>query len=145
LEVLLSEVKDMQKELALVQAQQLSLLIPALMKTMKVFSRFSLVTAEVANVPSVDALRDLAIKVREQIGDVTGVVALGSLIDDKPAVIVTANSKAQAAGVKAGDLVRLASQILGGGGGGKADFAQGGGTDASKMTEALEAITESLR
>lgn len=145
LEVLLSEVKDMQKELSLVQAQQLSLLIPALMKTLKDVSSFSVVAAEVANVPSVDALRDLAIKVREQIGDVTGVVALGALIDGKPAVIVTVNSKAQEAGAKAGDLVRLASQILGGGGGGKADIAQGGGTDASKMAEALQAITESLR
>ena len=145
LEVLLAEVKEMQKELSLVQAQQLSLLIPALMKQMKVVASCSIVSAEVSNVPTVDALRDLAVKVRDQIGDVAGVVALGAVVDGKPAVIVTANTKAQATGVKAGDLVRLASQILGGGGGGKADIAQGGGTDASKMNEALAAITESLR
>lgn len=145
LEVLLAEVKEMQKELSLVQAQQLSLLIPALMKQMKVVASCSIVSAEVSNVPTVDALRDLAVKVRDQIGDVSGVVALGAVVDGKPAVIVTANTKAQATGVKAGDLVRLASQILGGGGGGKADIAQGGGTDASKMNEALAAITESLR
>ncbi|CRH77134.1 alanyl-tRNA synthetase [Chlamydia trachomatis] len=30
--------------------------------------------------------------------------------------------------------------MLGGGGGGKPDFAQGGGTDASKIDEALEAV-----
>jgi alanyl-tRNA synthetase len=145
LEVLLAEVKEMQKELSLVQAQQLSLLIPALMKHVKVLASCSIVTAEVADVPTLDALRDLAIKVRDQIGDLSGVVALGAVVDGKPAVIVTANTKAQATGVKAGDLVRLASQILGGGGGGKADIAQGGGTDSSKMNEALEAITESLR
>jgi len=145
LEVLLAEVKEMQKELSLVQAQQLSLLIPALMKQMKVVDSCSIVSAEVSNVSTVDALRDLAVKVRDQIGDVSGVVALGAVVDGKPAVIVTANTKAQATGVKAGDLVRLASQILGGGGGGKADIAQGGGSDASKMNEALAAITESLR
>jgi alanyl-tRNA synthetase len=145
LEVLLAEVKEMQKELSLVQAQQLSLLIPALMKHVKVLASCSIVTAEVADVPTLDALRDLAIKVRDQIGDLSGVVALGAVVDGKPAVIVTANTKAQATGVKAGDLVRLASQILGGGGGGKADIAQGGGTDSSKMNEALAAITESLR
>ena len=145
LEVLLSEVKEMQRELSIVQAQQLSLQIPSLMSSMKLVSNFSVVTAEIANVSNLDALRDLAIKVRDQIGDNAGVVALGAVIDAKPAVIVTLNSKAQATGAKAGDLVRLASQILGGGGGGKADIAQGGGTDASKMTEALVAITESLR
>ena len=145
LEVLLSEVKEMQRELSVVQAQQLSLQIPSLMSSMKLVSNFSVVTAEIANVSNVDALRDLAIKIRDQIGETAGVVALGAVIDGKPAVIVTLNSKAQATGAKAGDLVRLASQILGGGGGGKADIAQGGGTDASKMTEALVAISESLR
>ena len=39
-----------------------------------------------------------------------------------------------------GDLVRGASKILGGGGGGKPDFAQGGGADATKINEALEAL-----
>jgi alanyl-tRNA synthetase len=145
LEVLLSEVKEMQRELSVVQAQQLSLQIPSLMSYMQLVSNFSVVAAEIANVSNVDALRDLAIKIRDQIGETAGVVALGAVIDGKPAVIVTLNSKAQATGAKAGDLVRLASQILGGGGGGKADIAQGGGTDASKMTEALVAITESLR
>jgi alanyl-tRNA synthetase len=145
LEVLLAEVKDMQRELTVFQAQQLSLLIPALMKEVKVLSTYNVIAAEVHNVSNVDSLRDLAVKVRDQLGDVTGVVALGAVVDGKPAVIVTLNQKAQTAGARAGDLVRLASQILGGGGGGKADIAQGGGTDASKMTEALLAITESLR
>ena len=37
-------------------------------------------------------------------------------------------------------MVRGASKILGGGGGGKPDFAQGGGADATKINEALEAL-----
>jgi alanyl-tRNA synthetase len=87
----------------------------------------------------------LAIKVRDQIGETPGVVALAAVVDGKPALIVCVNAKAQENGAKAGDLVRLASQILGGGGGGKADIAQGGGTDVGKINEALSAITESLR
>ena len=43
-------------------------------------------------------------------------------------------------GIKAGDLVRGASKMLGGGGGGKPDFAQGGGSDASRIDEALKAL-----
>ncbi|MBD9131274.1 MAG: hypothetical protein EGP85_04300, partial [Bifidobacterium bifidum] len=38
------------------------------------------------------------------------------------------------------DLVRGASKMLGGGGGGKPDFAQGGGSDASRIDEALKAL-----
>jgi len=145
LEVLLAEVKEMQRELSAVQAQQLSLLIPGLLKNTNTVSNYSLVAAEVANVSSVDALRDLALKVRDQLGDLAAVVALIAVVDGKPSVIVTLNQKAQAAGAKAGDLVRIASQVLGGGGGGKADIAQGGGTEVGKVSQALEAITESLR
>ena len=50
------------------------------------------------------------------------------------------NAAARDLGIKAGDLVRGASKMLGGGGGGKPDFAQGGGADASKIDEALEAL-----
>jgi alanyl-tRNA synthetase len=70
---------------------------------------------------------------------------LAASIEGKPVIIVTVNQLAQKQGAKAGDLVRLASQILVGGGGGKPDIAQGGGTDASKISSALLAITESLR
>ncbi len=69
------------------------------------------------------------------------VVALAGVNeDDKPMVAVATNEAARKAGIKAGDLVRGAAKVLGGGGGGKPDFAQGGGVDASKIDEALEAL-----
>ncbi len=145
LEMFLTEVKEMQRELAAVQSQQLSLQIPQLIASMSTVANYSVIATEVANVPNADALRDLAIKVRDKIGDVSAVVALTAVLDGKPALIVVTNATAQANGAKAGDLVRIASQILGGGGGGKADIAQGGGIDASKIPQALAAITESLR
>ena len=41
---------------------------------------------------------------------------------------------------KAGDLVREVSQIVGGKGGGRPDFAQAGGRDVSKLDEAFERL-----
>jgi alanyl-tRNA synthetase len=44
------------------------------------------------------------------------------------------------------DLVRAASDALGGkGGGGRADMAQAGGPNGTRATEALDAIAEALR
>ncbi|MCX9075674.1 MAG: DHHA1 domain-containing protein [Candidatus Methanoperedens sp.] len=40
--------------------------------------------------------------------------------------------------MNAGAIVREMSKIVGGGGGGKPGIAQGGGTDAQKIEEALE-------
>jgi len=47
--------------------------------------------------------------------------------------------------VRAGDLVREMSRIVGGGGGGGAGFAQGGGQDVAKLDEALEAGVTAAR
>ena len=145
LEVLLAEVKEMQRELAAVQAQQLALRIPEILKAITTLDNFQVVTSHLDSVPNVDALRDLAIKVRDQLHESSAVIALCAVVEGKPAIIVTANAKAQENGAKAGDLVRIASKVLGGGGGGKADIAQGGGVDVSQISAALQAITESLR
>jgi alanyl-tRNA synthetase len=42
--------------------------------------------------------------------------------------------------LKAGDLVREISAVVGGKGGGRPDFAQGGGTDAAKLEAAIERL-----
>ncbi len=42
--------------------------------------------------------------------------------------------------VKAGELVNHVAQQVGGKGGGRADMAQAGGTDASKLPQALESV-----
>jgi alanyl-tRNA synthetase len=145
LELLLSEVKEMQRTIAQAEGQKLATLVPELLKTTQSIGNFTTLFSVIKTVSSVDALRDLAIKLRDELGENASVIALAAVIEGKPALIVTANPAAQKQGAKAGDLVRLGSQVLGGGGGGKADIAQGGGTDSSKIADALQAVLESLR
>ena len=73
-----------------------------------------------------------------------GVAAVVGAGGGKPAVVVAVNEAARAAGISANELVRAASAVLGGRGGGKDDVAQGGGTDASKASEALAALRGAL-
>ena len=47
--------------------------------------------------------------------------------------------------VRAGDLMAEIAPMLGGKGGGRADMAQGGGTDASALPQALERVPEWVR
>lgn len=84
---------------------------------------------------------------RSKIGDKKStIIALSGVSEEgKPMVAVATNDDARKAGFKAGDLVRVASKVLGGGGGGKPDFAQGGGSDASKIDEALKALRQVVR
>jgi alanyl-tRNA synthetase len=60
-------------------------------------------------------------------------------------IMVMAGSIALEKGVKAGEIVREASAVIGGGGGGKPNFAQGGGTRAEKLPEAIRKAEGTLR
>ncbi|OLT30104.1 alanine--tRNA ligase [Nocardiopsis sp. CNR-923] len=88
-----------------------------------------------------DDLRKLVLDVRGRLGeDEPVVVAMTSVPKDRPVVVIAANRAAQKAGIKAGELVGVAARALGGGGGGKPDIAQGGGSDPGRVDEALRAV-----
>src|SRR5688500_15367736 len=88
-----------------------------------------------------DDLRRLVLDVRGRIpADRPAVVAGITVAGERPVVVVAVNDRGREWGVKAGELVRAAASVLGGGGGGKDDVAQGGGTDASKVDEALARV-----
>ena len=90
-------------------------------------------------------VRTLALDVRSRMpGDRPGVTAIVGSANGKPSVVVAVNDAGRAAGVSANTLVRLASEVLGGKGGGKDDVAQGGGADATRSGEALAAVRRAL-
>jgi alanyl-tRNA synthetase len=60
-------------------------------------------------------------------------------------IMVMAGKVALKKGVNANEIVREASEIIGGGGGGKPNFAQGGGTKTEKLSEAVKKAEEILR
>jgi alanyl-tRNA synthetase len=84
---------------------------------------------------SPDALRALGSQVLSQIGE--GVVRLGAAFGEKATVVAFASPAAVRAGYQAGKIVNELSVLLGGKGGGKPDFAMGGGRDVAKLAEAL--------
>ena len=78
-----------------------------------------------------DALRDWE----------AGVVAVFAVVKDGKITVMAACGKvAVDKGVKAGDIVREVTKICGGSGGGKPDFAMGGGKDLTKLRDALETV-----
>lgn len=140
---LLAKLKESDRRLSAMYEGQLAAMVPGLVADAKASQAPVRVAARnVGHFGSFDALRKTVLDVRGQLGeDAPVVVALAGVnADDKPMVAVATNEAARKAGIKAGDLVRGASKILGGGGGGKPDFAQGGGSDASRIDQAVEAL-----
>jgi alanyl-tRNA synthetase len=87
-------------------------------------------------------VRTLALDVRGRLpaGEAGVVVIVGAGADGKVSVVAATNDEARRRGVSANDLVRAIGPLVGGRGGGKDDVAQGGGTDASRIDEALALV-----
>lgn len=140
----LEELKLAQKKLMSLQAESLRALIPQLIASSEFVSEVQLVASNVGELQSVDELRNLTVQLRDQLQNAVAVAALFALVDQKPMVVIAATKEAQARGIKAGELVRAASTALGGGGGGKPDIAQGGGSQPNKVSEAIAAIRSAI-
>ncbi len=93
------------------------------------------VLAEQVEANDVDALRQMTDWFRDRLG--SSVVVLGSVINEKPMLVAAATDDAIQKGIHAGNLVRDAARIVGGGGGGRPNMAQAGGRHADKLPEAL--------
>ncbi len=87
-------------------------------------------------------LRNMADVLRGKIG--SGVVILGTRDEDKVSLIVTV-TKDVSGRVAAGSVVRELAPIVGGGGGGRADFAQAGGKRPEALDRALREAPEVVR
>ncbi|HZA33214.1 MAG TPA: DHHA1 domain-containing protein, partial [Propionibacteriaceae bacterium] len=85
-------------------------------------------------------LRTLAVEIRNRVQNQPAVVSVIGGAPDKPNIVVVTTQGARDRGLSAGELVRTASETLGGRGGGKDDIAQGGGTDGSRSEDALKAV-----
>jgi alanyl-tRNA synthetase len=83
-----------------------------------------------------DALRGLADSLKARIK--SGVVILASTSDGKVQVVVAVTSDLTGR-IKAGQVVKEIAPIVGGGGGGRPDFAEAGGKQPEKVDEMLDA------
>jgi len=90
-----------------------------------------------------NVLRGMADQLRDRIR--SGVVAIGGEKDGRAIILVAATKDVVARGINAGALVREMAKEVGGKGGGKADMAQAGGPDASKLPAALEKLYELVK
>jgi alanyl-tRNA synthetase len=89
-----------------------------------------------------DAMRALADSLKAKL--TSGVVVLASATDGKVQIVVSVTSDLTGR-VKAGQIVKDIAPIVGGGGGGRPDFAEAGGRQPEKIDEMLAAAEGALR
>ncbi len=101
------------------------------------------VIARSVEASNVDALRDMGDWLRDKL--VSGVVVLGAVVDERPALVAMVTPDLVARGHNASDIVKRAAKAIGGGGGGRPDMAQAGGRRADALDEALGMVHHLVR
>ncbi|OYO15636.1 alanine--tRNA ligase [Enemella evansiae] len=142
-EKLLAQLKDAERQIQAYRSAEVMGNAKGLADAAKDVYGLAFVGKHVEGVSGGD-LRNLAVEVRGRLGDRAGLVALAGGTPDKPALVVATTAAGRERGLKAGELVRLGTAELGGKGGGKDDLSQGGGSDASRIPQALEAIEHAV-
>jgi alanyl-tRNA synthetase len=136
---MLARLRDADKELAELRAQQSTAVAGQLAGSARDVGGVAVVTGAPAGLGGGD-LRTLALDVRGRLpSDRPAVVLLASESGGKVALVAVLNGAAQGRGLSANDVLKAASAPVGGRGGGKADVAQGGGTDPAGIPAALQA------
>jgi alanine--tRNA ligase len=84
----------------------------------------------------INELRNLGDKLKNETNG--GVVVLASVVDSKVNLLVMAGDEAIKKGVHAGNIIKNIAKLVGGGGGGRPNMAQAGGTNPSGIDDAFE-------
>ncbi len=135
LEALLAHQKELEKKLKIFEQKAAAGLALELVAQAVTRDGLKFVSALVT-VDAPEALRSLGSQVLAQLGE--GMVSLGAVFGDKASLTVHCSPAAIKAGHAAGKRVQELCAKIEGKGGGKPDFAMGGGKDVAKLAEVLK-------
>ncbi len=139
-ESLLDENKEIYKELEDLKKQSMGDSAANLLAEAKLINGVKLVRAKFDDADISD-LRELSDQLKSKESGLINVLA--SSANGKVTFLISVSDDILDKGYHAGKMIKEVAKIAGGGGGGKADMAQAGGKDASKIDEAL-AFAETL-
>ncbi len=138
---LLQQQKDLEREIETLRSQFGKNQLPDLLAKKQQVNGTTVVVSKVDKVDA-NQLRELADQLKEKIG--SGLVFLVSA-GDSTVTMVASVTKDLTAKFHAGNIVKQVAPIVGGGGGGRPDFAQAGGKDPAKVDEAVERVWQIVK
>ena len=141
IEQLQANQKELEKELEKARSKQAVNIAEELISQAESAGNFKVVLSKMSNADA-EQLRQTGDQIKNSFKQEPAVIALVSESAGKVIWLIMATQQAVSAGVHAGNLIREAAKITGGGGGGRPDMAQAGGKNPEKIAEALTYIKD---
>jgi alanyl-tRNA synthetase len=109
----------------------------SLLENVEVINGVNVISSYI-NASSANLLRSTGDWLKTQI--TSGVIAIGSIVNSNPMMIIMVTKDLADRGVNASDMAKKVAKIMGGGGGGKSEIAQAGGKLSDKLPDAISMI-----
>ena len=137
----IEEFKSMKKELEEIKKQAMGSEVDDLIKNSREINGIRVITSSFTDY-NINDLRTLSDDVKKNYKNT--VMVFAAVSGDKVTFLTSLTDDLVEKGYHAGNMIKQIAKIAGGGGGGKADMAQAGGKDPSKVKEALEFVDNLL-
>ncbi len=138
----IKESAELNSEIEKLKAKMAKNLVDEFMQAKEEIGDINVICA-VMDMANVDMLRNMGDKLKDKL--ISGVVVLSSIDNDKVNLVAMATDDVVKKGIHAGNIIKEASAIIGGKGGGRPSMAQAGGKDVDKIELALEKAKEVIR
>src|SRR5581483_3831537 len=141
IERLMAQYRELERKLAQLQSTFAGAQSDAIASQSQKLNGVNVVASRVTGMDET-GMRELVDRLRDKLQP--AVIVLGAVQGDR-VVLLAAVSKEVAKKYHAGNIMKQLAPLVGGGGGGRPDFAQAGGKDPSRLDEALQKVYELVR
>ncbi len=141
-QAVMGDFKETERKLAVLNSVVAEMRTRSMLTGIKHIGDVNVLTSYMENV-EVAELKTMADTAKAQMTN--GVVVMATSKDGKVTFVAMAQPEAVKLGVHCGKIIKEVTAICGGRGGGKPDMAQGGGTDALKIDDALAKVDEIVK
>lgn len=134
-----NKLKENEREIESYKYQALNAQIDDVLKKQKIINGVNVIASQV-KVKDMDSLRNTSDILRQKVP--SGIIVLGSTSEGKVNFTVSVSKDLLDKGYHAGKIIKEVAKIAGGGGGGRADFAQAGGKKPEMLQQALDTVSK---
>ncbi len=138
-EALMAQAKDYERQIETFKSKMAAAKVNNIMTGIKHIGGLNVLIAQVDGM-AVDEMKTMADKIKAEVEN--SVAVLATVNDGKITFVAMASKAAVEKGVHCGTIIREITAVAGGKGGGKPDMAQGGGTEVSKVDDALAKVDD---
>ena len=140
---LVLELKNAEKTISDLKAQNAGGAVDNLIAEAKEIGGIKVIASKLDDM-AMDELSIVGDKIKDKLACGT-VIVLASSKDDKISFLAMTNKDGVDKGVHSGKIIKEVTAIAGGNGGGKPDTARGAGKDASKISDAIDAVLDIVK